>query len=43
MKHAHPIDNPVSVFGEAFVLREQTLGQVLDATVARFPDSAAIA
>ncbi|MCL2123485.1 MAG: AMP-binding protein [Desulfovibrionaceae bacterium] len=37
-----PIANPVSVFGEPFVLREHTLGQVLDATVARFPDNDAI-
>jgi len=43
MKNAsYPIANPVSVFGEPFVLREQTLGQVLDATVARFPDNDAI-
>ena len=42
MKSAYPVDNAVSVFGEPFVLREQTLGQVLDATVERFPDNDAI-
>ena len=39
---AYPIANPVSVFGEPFVLREKTLGQVLDATAARFPDHDAL-
>ena len=42
MKNAYPIANPVSVFGEPFVLREHTLGRVLDATVARLPDHDAI-
>jgi len=36
------VANPVSVFGEPFVLREQTLGQLLDATAARFPDNDAM-
>ena len=43
MKNAgYPIANPVSVYGEPFVLREKTLGQLLDDTVARLPDNDAI-
>ena len=42
MKKDLPFANPVSVFGEPFVLREWTLGQVLDQTIERYPDNDAI-
>jgi fatty-acyl-CoA synthase len=41
-KPSADVANPVSVYGEPFVLREWTLGQVLDHTVERFPDKDAV-
>ncbi len=41
-KQPFPVANPVSVYGEPFVLREWTLGQVLDHTIERYPDNDAV-